>query len=83
MFIQNDLDLYGFDDLLSEEQKMVRDHTRAWVRDRILPHIEEWAWEDNFPVEIAREMGALDLLGAPYSDYGLPGLDSIAYGLIN
>jgi len=83
MFSQNDLDLYAFDDLLSDEQKMVRDNTRAWVRDRILPHIEEWAWEESFPAEIAVEMGKLDLLGAPYSEYGLPGLDAIAYGLIN
>jgi len=83
MFSHNDLDLYVFDDLLSEEQKMVRDNTRAWVRDRILPHIEEWAWEESFPAEIALEMGKLDLLGAPYSEYGLPGLDAIAYGLIN
>lgn len=83
MFSQSDLDLYAFDDLLNDEQKMVRETTRAWVKARILPHIEKWAWEEHFPVELAREMGDLDLLGAPYSDYDLPGLDAIAYGLIN
>jgi len=83
MFSQNDLDLYAFDDLLSDEQKMVRETTRAWVKTRILPHIETWAWEEHFPIELAREMGDLDLLGAPYSEYDLPGLDAIAYGLIN
>lgn len=83
MFTQTDLDLYSFDALLSDEQRMVRDNTRAWVRTRILPHIEEWAWQESFPPELAREMGKLELLGAPYSEYGLPGLDAIAYGLIN
>lgn len=57
MFTQTDLDLYSFDALLSDEQRMVRDNTRAWVRDRILPHIEEWAWQESFPPELAREMG--------------------------
>lgn len=83
MFTHTDLDLFAFDDLLSEEQKMVRDTTRAWVHDRILPHIEDWAWREHFPIELAREMGKLDLLGAPYSEFDLPGLDAIAYGLIN
>ncbi len=83
MFSQHSLDLYNIDGLLTDEQRMVRNTTRSWVDDRIMPFIEDWAWNEEFPREIISEMGRLDLLGAPYSEYGLPGLDSIAYGLIN
>ena len=37
----------------------------------------------QFPTELVPEMAELGLLGAPYGEYGLPGLNSIAYGLIN
>ena len=79
----DDLDLYRIDDLLEDDERRVRDAVREWVDARVLPHIEQWAWDCHFPVELVAEMGSLDLLGAPYSDYGLPGLNAVAYGLIN
>ncbi len=78
-----DLDLYHLDALLSDEERMVRDTVRSWVRERVLPEIERWAWEEHFPCELVPEMAELGLLGSPYHEYGLPGLDGIAYGLIN
>ena len=79
----SDFDLYQVDSLLSNEERMVRDSVREWVTDRVLPEIEDWAWNCRFPTEIIPEMAELDLLGAPYSDYDLPGLNAVAYGLIN
>jgi len=76
-------DLYHFDDMLTDEERMVRDTVREWVDRRVLPHIEQWAWDCVFPMELVAEMGDLDLLGAPYTDYDLPGLGPVAYGLIN
>jgi len=78
-----DLDLYHIDDLLTEEERMVRDTVHRWVADRVLPHIEEWAWEGTFPTHLIPEMAELGLLGATYTEYGLPGLGSVAYGLIS
>ncbi len=78
-----DLDLYHIDHLLSDEERMVRDSVHAWVRDRVMPEIEEWAWEGEFPRHLIGEMADLDLLGASFDDYDLPGLSSVAYGLIN
>jgi len=77
-----DLDLYHIDDLLSDEERMVRDSVQAWVRDRVLPDIEEWAWESVFPRHLVKEMGDLHLLGASFSEYDLAGLSNVAYGLI-
>jgi glutaryl-CoA dehydrogenase len=78
-----DFDLYRIDDLLTEDERRVRDSVRAWVSERVLPHIEGWAWDCRFPRELVSEMASLDLLGAPYSEFDLPGLNSVAYGLIN
>jgi glutaryl-CoA dehydrogenase len=77
------LDLYHMDEMFTDEERMVRDTVREWVSDRILPHIEQWAWDCYFPRELVPEMGALDLLGAPYSEFGLPGVNAVTYGLIN
>jgi len=76
------LDLYGVEDLYTDEERMVRDAVRAWVRERVLPHIETWAWEGRFPDELVPEMAELSLFGATFSEYGLPGLSNVAYGLV-
>src|SRR3546814_933683 len=39
------VDYLGFDTLLTEEQRLVRDTVRGWVDDRVLPIIEDAAWE--------------------------------------
>jgi glutaryl-CoA dehydrogenase len=77
-----DLDLYCVEELLTDDERMVRDAVRAWVRERVLPSIEAWAWESRFPAELVPEMAALDLFGATLSAYGLPGLSNVAYGLV-
>jgi glutaryl-CoA dehydrogenase len=76
------LDLYGLEELLHNEERLVRDTVRAWVADRIMPHIEAWAWDEHFPVELVGEMAALGLFGATIREYGLPGLSHVAYGLV-
>ena len=77
------LDLLQIDEMLSDDERRVRDTTREWVDDRVMPHIEQWAWDCHFPRELVPELGALGLLGAPYSEFDLPGVNSVAYGLIN
>jgi glutaryl-CoA dehydrogenase len=76
------LDLYEVEELCTDEERMVRDTVRAWVRDRVLPRIEDWAWEGRFPAELVPEMAALGLFGATLTEYGLPGLSNVAYGLV-
>lgn len=76
------LDLYNVDDLLSEDERLARNTVRAWVQDRVMPNIEEWAWEGIFPRELIPEMAELSLFGSTFSEYGLPGLSNVAYGLV-
>jgi glutaryl-CoA dehydrogenase len=76
------LDLFAIDELLTDEERMVRDTVRDWVRERVMPRIEAWAWEGRFPRELVPEMARLDLFGATLKEYGLPGLSNVAYGLV-
>jgi glutaryl-CoA dehydrogenase len=70
------------DTLLTEEERMVRDTVRAFVDDKVKPIIEECHRDGRTPLELVPEMGALNLFGASISEYGLPGLGGVAYGLI-
>jgi glutaryl-CoA dehydrogenase len=76
------VDYLEVDTLLTEEQRLVRDTVRGWVEDKVLPIIEEAVWEGRFPKELVPDMAQLHLFGSTISEYGLPGLDNISYGLI-
>ena len=76
------VDYLEVDTLLTEEQRLVRDTVRGWVEDKVLPIIEEAVWEGRFPKELVPDMAHLHLFGSTISEYGLPGLDNISYGLI-
>ncbi len=76
------VDFMDIDTLLTEEERMVRDTVRAFVDDKVKPIIEECHRDGRTPLELVPEMGALNLFGASISEYGLPGLGGVAYGLI-
>ena len=58
-----DHDLFHIEDEFNDEERMVRDTVRSWIEKRVMPHIESWAWESVFPLELVKEMADLDLLG--------------------
>ena len=76
------VDFLDFESLLGDEERLARDTVRTFVEDRVKPIIEECHREARFPVELVPEIGALNLFGASFDDYGLPGLKGVAYGLI-
>ncbi|HOB52696.1 MAG TPA: acyl-CoA dehydrogenase family protein [Acidobacteriota bacterium] len=76
------VDFFGFDALLSDEERMVRDTVRRFTDDQVKPVIDTFHREGHFPVTLIRPMAELGLLGANLDGYGLPGLDGAAYGLI-
>jgi len=71
----------GIDALLDDEERMIRDAVRAFVRDRVLPGIAGWFESHTFPRELARELGALGVLGMHLQGYGCPGASAVSYGL--
>ncbi len=76
------VDFYRLDDLLSDEEKLVRDTVRAFVEDRVLPVIEECYQAGTFPMDLIPAMAELGFFGANLEGYGCAGLGSTAYGLI-
>jgi glutaryl-CoA dehydrogenase len=75
------VDFLGLDALLSDEEKLIRESVRSFVRDRVLPNIAEWFEEGILPRELARELGALGVLGMHLQGYECPGASSVAYGI--
>ncbi|MCO4762256.1 MAG: acyl-CoA dehydrogenase family protein [Myxococcales bacterium] len=71
----------GWEGLLGEEEKAVRDMTRKFVADRILPHIVDDFAEGRFRKELALELGELGILGANLTGYGCPGISHVSYGM--
>ncbi len=76
-------DFYGIDELLTDEERIVRDTVRAWVDDRILPEIEHHDRAGTFPTELIPEMAEMGLLGPTIpEEYGGAGMGPVTYGLI-
>ncbi len=74
-------DFLAIDHLLSDEERDIRDTVRAFVRDRVLPHVGEWFEQARLPRELATELGALGVLGMHLEGYGCAGASATAYGL--
>jgi glutaryl-CoA dehydrogenase len=74
-------DFLELDHLLSDEERDIRDTVRAFVADKVLPYVGEWFEEARIPVELARELGKLGLLGMHLEGYGCAGASATAYGL--
>jgi len=74
-------DLYNIDHLLSEEERMVRDAVRQFVRERVLPIIGEHFEAGTFPRELIPAVAELGLLGMHLQGYGCAGLSAVCYGL--
>ena len=75
-------DFLNIDALLSDEERMIRDTTRAFVRERLLPNVAEWFEKGILPREIAPELGKLGLLGMHLEGYGCAGASATSYGIV-
>jgi glutaryl-CoA dehydrogenase len=75
------LDYLALDDQLSEQERMIRDTVRNWVDNEILPNIASWYEEGHIPASLARDMGALGLMGMHLDGYGTAGTSAVEYGL--
>lgn len=74
-------DFLGLDDLLSNEERLVRDTVRSFVQDRVLPSVGDWFEQGQVPRELVQELGKLGVLGMHLEGYGCAGTSATAYGL--
>lgn len=75
------LDYYFIDELLSDEERLVRDNVRRFVDDRIEPIIAKHYEAGTFPADLVPAFAELGLLGANLEGYGCAGMGDVAYGL--
>jgi glutaryl-CoA dehydrogenase len=74
-------DFLRIDELLSDEELMIRDTVRAFVADQVLPYVGDWFEEARIPLELAPALGKIGVLGMHLSGYGCAGASATAYGL--
>ncbi|HEV7678646.1 MAG TPA: acyl-CoA dehydrogenase family protein [Candidatus Dormibacteraeota bacterium] len=74
-------DLYGVDDLLGADERLIRDTVRSFVREQALPLIGEHFEAGTFPRELIPRVAELGLLGMHLDGYGCAGASAMAYGV--
>ncbi len=71
------------DELLTEEQKLIRDSARAWVKKEVSPIIEDYAERAEFPSQLLKGLGEIGAFGPTIpEEYGGAGMDYTSYGLL-
>jgi glutaryl-CoA dehydrogenase len=77
------VDFYRVDDLLTDEERMIRDTVRRFVDERVLPIIDKHFEEATFPTELIPQLAELGLLGGNLpEEYGCAHMNNVAYGLV-
>ncbi|MFC9324483.1 acyl-CoA dehydrogenase family protein [Kitasatospora sp. NPDC057015] len=75
-------DLLAVGDLLTDEERLIRDTVRRFADERIRPYVGDWFERGVFPArELAPELGELGVLGMHLDGYGCTGSTAVAYGV--
>lgn len=75
-------DYLGLEELLNEEQRLVRDSVRKFTDVEVMPIISECFETGTFPTQLVSKIANLGVLGANLTGYGCAGVDATTYGLI-
>ena len=76
-------DPFRLNDLLTEEERMLRDAARAYAQEKLQPRVVAAYREETTDPGIFREMGEMGLLGVTVpEEYGGLGASYVAYGLV-
>src|ERR1700716_4062079 len=76
------VDFIQYDALLTDEERLVRDTTRQFIEDNLIPIIEECNRAGRFPRELVKPMADLGFFGASLQGYGCAGMSNVEYGLV-
>jgi glutaryl-CoA dehydrogenase len=76
------VDFIDFDSLLSQDELLVRENTRKFIEENLVPIIEQCNREGRFPRELVKPMGELGFFGASLKGYGCAGMSNVEYGLV-
>ncbi len=75
-------DFYLIDELLTEEERRIRDNVRAFCDTEVIPIINDYWERAEVPFELIPKIAALHVAGGSIQGYGCPGMSPIAAGLV-
>jgi glutaryl-CoA dehydrogenase len=75
-------DYYLIEDLLTEEEKEIRDKVRAFADREVIPVINEYWEKAEFPFELVPKVAELGIAGSTIEGYGCPGMSHTASVLV-
>src|SRR5712691_789877 len=75
-------DFYLMDELLTEQERNVRDKVRAFSDREVIPIINDYWEHAEFPFALIPKIAQLGIAGSNIQGYGCPGLSAVASGLI-
>jgi glutaryl-CoA dehydrogenase len=75
-------DFFLMDELLTEEERRIRDKVRAFSDQEVIPIINEYWERAALPFELIPNLAALNIAGTDIQGYGCPGMSDIASGLV-
>lgn len=79
----NGVDFLDLDNLLTDEELLVRKTIREFVEAEVSPTIAKYYEEGKFPIQFISKFGELGILGANLpEEYGCAGMNNVSYGLI-
>src|ERR1051326_7211777 len=76
------VDFIEFDSLLSDDERLVRDNTRKFIEENLIPIIEQCNREGRFPRELVKPFAEMGFFGASLKGYGCAGMSNVEYGLV-
>lgn len=78
----NGVDFYLIDDLLTDEEKLIRQSFRTFVNNEWMPLVQQVYREGRFPLEIVPKLSALGVFGSHIDGYGCTKTSGAGYGLM-
>jgi glutaryl-CoA dehydrogenase len=74
-------DFYLMDELLTAEERSIRDRVRAFAEREVIPIINDYWERAEFPFELI-PVGGVEHRGGSIQGYGCPGMSAVATGLV-
>ncbi|HWG25629.1 acyl-CoA dehydrogenase family protein [Actinospica sp.] len=79
--LSDPFDLLDISSQVGDEERDIQATVRAFLAERVRPHIADWFETATFPRELVPELGKLGVLGMHLTGYGCAGTSATAYGL--
>jgi alkylation response protein AidB-like acyl-CoA dehydrogenase len=75
-------DYYLLDETLSEQERAIRDRVRAFADDEVLPIINEYWEQAEFPFELVPKLAELGVAGTTIEGHGCPAMSRLGAGVV-